>query len=162
MAGALCFPTRTYFQKSRTAEGIAMKKKTTQPLIIDDERVAESDIQRVLRGQGYESEIFVETAGDRDVEHTPRAELQERLRVVGVGADHQGRAGGGEQDAAAGISNRFDFRPELAARLRVAVSIILAIALELVVGYMIRDNLTLNIIMLIWPLEAVRTWQAGG
>jgi hypothetical protein len=50
----------------------------------------------------------------------------------------------------------------LAARLPVAVSIALAILLELAVGYMIRDNLTLNIIMLIWPLEAIKTWQAGG
>jgi|SRR5215470_2394015 len=50
----------------------------------------------------------------------------------------------------------------LASRLPVVASIALAILLELVAGYMIRDNLTLNIIMLIWPIEAIRTWQAGG
>src|SRR5262249_37852799 len=50
----------------------------------------------------------------------------------------------------------------LAARLPVIASIALAVLLELAVGYMIRDNLTLNIIMLIWPVEAIRTWQAGG
>ena len=50
----------------------------------------------------------------------------------------------------------------LAARLPVAVSVGLALLLEVAVGYMIRDNLTLNIIMLIWPLEVIRTWQSGG
>jgi hypothetical protein len=50
----------------------------------------------------------------------------------------------------------------LAARLPVIASVVLALLLELTVGYVIRDNLTLNIIMLIWPIEAVRTWQAGG
>lgn len=50
----------------------------------------------------------------------------------------------------------------LAARLPVAVSVVLALALELLAGYVIRDNLTLNIIMLLYPIDAIRTWQAGG
>ena len=50
----------------------------------------------------------------------------------------------------------------LAARLPVAVSIALAILLEVAVGYMIRDNLTLNIIMLVRPIEAIKRWQGGG
>ena len=49
----------------------------------------------------------------------------------------------------------------LAARPPVAVSVILAIVLELAVGYVIRDNLTLNIIMLLYPIDAIRTWQMG-
>lgn len=50
----------------------------------------------------------------------------------------------------------------LASKLPVPVTIVLVIVAEIGVAWVIRDNLTLNVLMLLWPLESVRAWQGGG
>ena len=50
----------------------------------------------------------------------------------------------------------------LARVLPVWASIALILAFEALTVAIIRDGLALNVLMLVWPLDAVRAWQAGG
>ena len=50
----------------------------------------------------------------------------------------------------------------LAMKLPVRVTLVLAIIMELIAGYAVRDNLTLNVIMLIYPVDAIAQWQGHG
>jgi hypothetical protein len=50
----------------------------------------------------------------------------------------------------------------LAYEFPVWLTVMLTIIMELGVGYAIHDNLTLNIIMLLHPLESIKRWQEAG
>src|SRR5580765_8826551 len=50
----------------------------------------------------------------------------------------------------------------VARKLPVWASIVLLVVLELIPLYVIRDNLTLNVWMLLWPNHAIAAWQAAG
>lgn len=50
----------------------------------------------------------------------------------------------------------------LASRLPLTIVLAATLLMEIGVGLAIRDNLLLNILMLIYPLESVRRWQMGG
>ncbi|MGV3634384.1 MAG: DUF2585 domain-containing protein [Pseudorhodoplanes sp.] len=49
----------------------------------------------------------------------------------------------------------------LASALPVVASVAIVIGFELFTLYWIRDNLTLNVVMLLYPLDAIRDWQAA-
>jgi hypothetical protein len=50
----------------------------------------------------------------------------------------------------------------LAYYLPVTLIVLLTLAMEIGVGYAIRDNLTLNIIMLLHPVAWIKAWQSAG
>ena len=50
----------------------------------------------------------------------------------------------------------------LALKLPVRVTVALAIIMEVAAALVVRDNLTLNVIMLLYPFEFIREWQAMG
>jgi len=49
----------------------------------------------------------------------------------------------------------------IARRIGLWPTVAIAIIFELFTLWMIRDNLTLNVLMLVWPIDAIRVWQGG-
>lgn len=49
----------------------------------------------------------------------------------------------------------------IAWRFPIMLTIALLLGMEIFVGYMIRDNLALNIIMLLYPFQFILDWQSG-
>jgi len=50
----------------------------------------------------------------------------------------------------------------LAWRVRLSVVICVILVMEIGTAIWVRDNLTLNVIMLVHPIEAIKEWQSAG
>jgi hypothetical protein len=81
----------------------------------------------------------------------------ERYRSVTISLDYYGDSViNSVADIAAMIAGFF-----LARILPVWASAAIILFFEALTTFLIRDGLALNILMLLWPLEAVKAWQAG-
>src|SRR5262249_2193406 len=89
------------------------------------------------------------------IENTPF--VINRYRAATIALDYYGDSIVNSVSDIAAVAAGF----ALARRLRVWVSVALVVVLEATLALIIRDNLTLNILMLIHPFDAIKRWQMG-
>ncbi len=81
-----------------------------------------------------------------------------RYRQVTIGIGYEGDSVLNSISDAVMMSLGFLF----AWRCRLRITLVTLVAMELGCAWWVRDNLTLNVIMLLHPLEAIKTWQMSG
>ena len=90
------------------------------------------------------------------VENTPF--IIDRYRAATISLDYYGDSIINSVADIAAMMLGFAF----ASRVKWWVSATAILVMEIGVALVIRDNLTLNVIMLLHPVEAIRDWQLGG
>jgi len=110
--------------------------------------------RRVSPGARFLAAVLLE-AGWEVIENTPF--VIERYRAATISLDYYGDSIVNSMSDIVAMMLGF----WLARRMPVWASIALVIVLEAALAAIIRDNLALNILMLIHPFEAIKRWQMG-